>query len=306
MNIQKSKRRIIAIAFLFITSIVMVTAGCDLLRDQPQNPTSMAEPGKETGIDLEAELSIPESVPLCEPIELEFKVTNQSDQVVYLLTWYTPLEGILGNIFHVTYDGRELPYLGPMVMRAAPLADQYLMLSAGESVTNVVDLSKVYDFSEVGKYKVAFKSPTISHVVTNTSEFATSVDALGPVQIRSQPIEVEIIAPENGESDCSVNLEIPPAAHDQECVLHSPQVTITGIVKEVSPSALIIWLQDDVGGFSMIAPSTESMVTTASGKPIGLNQIQQGLTVKASGKPGENHALLADSVLVVPPQEKSD
>jgi len=306
MNIQKFKIRDIAIAFLFFTSIVMMTAGCDLLRDQPQNPTSMAEPGQETDFHLEAELTIPESVPLCEPIELEFKVTNQSDQAVYLLTWYTPLEGIMGNIFRVTYDEWELPYLGPLVMRAAPLADQYVMLSAGESVTNVVDLSTVYDFSEVGIYKVAYKSPTISHVVTDTTEFATSVDALGPVQIYSQPVEVEITASESGEINCSANLEVPSAAYDQESVLDSPQVTITGIVKEVSPSALIIWLQDDVGGFSTIALSTESMVTTASGKPIGLNQIQQGLTVKASGKPGENHALLADSVLVVPPQEKFD
>jgi len=208
MNIQKPKISNVAKAFLLITSIVMMTAGCNSARDQPQSsPTSLADPGQDTGIHLEAELSIPESVSLCEPIELEFKVSNQSDQDVYLLTWYTPLEGILGDIFRVSYDGRELPYLGPQVMRAAPLADQYVLLSAGESLTNVVDLSTVYDFSELGLYKVAFKSPTISHAVTDTSEFANSVDVLGPVQIRSQPVEVEIITPENGESECSENLE---------------------------------------------------------------------------------------------------
>ena len=203
MAIQKSIIRNVAKALLFFASIVMMTAGCNSGRDQPQNlPTSLVELGQETSIHLEAELSIPERVPLCEPIELEFKVSNQSDQDVYLLTWYTPLEGILGDIFRVSCNGRELPYLGPQVMRAAPLADQYVFLSAGESLSDVVDLSTVYDFSEQGVYKVAFKSPTISHAVTDTSEFATSVDALGPVQIRSQPIEVEIIAPENGENDC--------------------------------------------------------------------------------------------------------
>jgi len=186
-------------------------------------------------------------------------------------------------------------------MRAAPLADQYVLLSAGESLTKVVDLSTVYDFSVLGLYKVAFKSPTISHAVTDTSEFANSVDVLGPVQIRSQPVEVEIITPENGESECSANLENPSTANDQESVLDSPLVTISGIVKDVSPSARIIWLKNDVEGFSTIALSAESTLKTASGKPLELNQIQQGLTVKASGKPGENHTLLADSVLVDSP-----
>jgi hypothetical protein len=72
----------------------------------------------------------------------------------------------------------------------------------------------------------------------------------------------------------------------------------------VSPSARIIWLKEEVDGFTTIALTADGTVSTASGKSLRLNQIQQGLTVRASGWPGENQALLAHEVQVVPPKEK--
>ena len=172
---------------------------------------------------LEAELSAPESVPVCDPIELEFRVTNHSDQAIYLLNWYTPLEGVLGNIFQVSYEGQQLSYLGPLVMRAAPLAEQYILLEPGGSATAVVDVSTAYDFSAVGNYVIAFKSPQISHIVKDVAEFATSIDVLGPVQIPSQPVEMEIVTAENGAGDCAANGAAPPV-ENQALIAHLVQV----------------------------------------------------------------------------------
>lgn len=306
MKYTKFKKQIPMIILLI--ALALAAAACDAVEAQTQNTPTTALGGSKAQVDsrLNADLSAPETVPLCDPVELEFRVTNQSDQTLYLLTWYTPLEGILGNIFRVTHDGQELSYLGPMVMRAAPLAEQYGMLEPGESATAVVDISKVYDFSQEGVYTIAFKSPQISHAVEDMSEFAASVAELGPVQISSQEIEVEIVAPKNGEGDCAASADAPPAAPDQKNDPDFTLSTLTGIVKHVSPSARIIWLQEELDGFTTIALTADGMVSTASGKSLRLNPIQQGLTVKASGRPGDHQVFLACSVQVIPPEGKSE
>ena len=181
MDTPKNKNRNLPKTFLIFLIIVIATDACVFLGPQPQDtPTPMGEPETLGDSRLAAALSVPETVPLCDPIEIEFRVTNQSDQAVYLLNWYTPLEGIFGNIFQVTFEGQELPYLGPQVMRAAPLAEQYILLEPGGSATAVVDLSTTYDFYNAGHYSIAFKSPQISHLVDDTAKFTTAVDELGP------------------------------------------------------------------------------------------------------------------------------
>lgn len=314
MNTIKTKRCVSLIVIfiaLVLTATACVSVGGQPLetltvstsdRVQPKDTSTTLEESETQGVILlEADLSVPETVPLCTPIELEFKVTNKSDQAVYLLTWYTPLEGVLGDIFQITYEGQERSYLGPMVMRAAPLAEQYVMLEPGGSATAVVDVSTAYDFTRVGHYTIAFQSPQISHAVDDPSEFADSVDELGPVQLSSRPVEVEIVPPADGGGDCAPSTGSPPTDPGQG---KEPDRTLTGIVKDVSPSARIIWLKEEVDGFTTIALTADGTVSTASGKSLRLNQIQQGLTVRASGWPGENQALLAHEVQVVPPKEK--
>jgi hypothetical protein len=110
---------------------------------------------------------------------------------------------------------------------------------------------------------------------------------------------VEIVAPENGEGDCAAAAL--PAVPGQG---NEPELTLTGVVREVSPSAQVIWLQAEVAGFTTVALTADSTMTTASGKLLELNQIQPGLTIRVTGQPGKNQALLAHSVQLVPPEEK--
>ena len=305
MAIEKIKKSKIIAVGLFVLLALMVTAGCNLINLQTQNsPTQLGDPEQKSDVQLEAVLSLPEEIPLCSPVKLEFKVTNQSDEAVYLLNWYTPLEGILGDIFQVTYEGQELAYLGPQVMREAPLPNQYVYLEPGGSTSNVVNLSSVYDFSQAGTYEIAYQSPSISHLVIEPSEFASSLSALGPVQISSQPVEVEVVT-ENGES-CQANVSAPTGPDGDESQPDAPLITLTGIVKEVSLSAQIIRFENEVDGFSVIAITGETMITTASGSSLELKQIQQGLTIEAAGIPGDNHALIAQTIKVVPPEGKSN
>jgi hypothetical protein len=42
----------------------------------------------------------------------------------YVLKWFTPLEGIGGDIFRVERDGAELPYHGKLVKRGPPVSNR--------------------------------------------------------------------------------------------------------------------------------------------------------------------------------------
>jgi hypothetical protein len=123
-----------------------------------------------------------------ESTQLMFTLVNESDIRLYLLRWYTPLEGIAGEIFRVKRDGQVIPYRGILASRMPPTPDDYVALDPGASVSVTVDLSEGYDLSEPGEYTVKFLSPKISHVARSEAEMATTMEELGPVQIPSHEI----------------------------------------------------------------------------------------------------------------------
>ena len=146
--------------------------------------------------ELEAILALPESVAPGEPVTLTFTLVNHANYPLYLLTWYTPLEGIAGEIFQVERNGQPLPYRGILAMRGDPGPKNYVLLPPGGSARAAVDLAQAYDFSEAGTYTVTFLSPRISDVARSEAEMAQSVDELAPVTIVSNRVSVIVV---NGE-----------------------------------------------------------------------------------------------------------
>ena len=155
-------------------------------------PTPTAPAIDTSPAGLNATLEAPSSLRNGEAVPVTFTLTNHSPEKLYVLTWYTPLEGIFGEIFRVEHDGQALPYEGPLVMRGDPLPENYVLLESGASVSADVDLATVYDFSEAGEYTIEFVSPRISHVAKTESEFAASVDDLGPVEIPCDSLRLKI------------------------------------------------------------------------------------------------------------------
>jgi len=141
---------------------------------------------------LSATLEAPSSLPDGEAVPVTFTLTNHSPGRLYVLTWYMPLEGIFGEIFRVECDGQPIPYEGPLVLRGAPLPEDYVLLDPGASVSADVDLATAYDFSQAGEYTIEFLSPRISHVAKTEDELATSVDDLGPVEIPCNSLRLAI------------------------------------------------------------------------------------------------------------------
>jgi peptidyl-Lys metalloendopeptidase len=142
---------------------------------------------------LSAYLQLPERLGVGEKTNLKFTLTNESDTPLYILNWYTPLEGIGGEIFRVTREGQAVPYEGILASRTPPTADAYVLLSPGESASAVVDLAEAFDFSKTGEYKIEFISPRISHIAHSVKEMASTMDELGPINIPSNDVYVEMV-----------------------------------------------------------------------------------------------------------------
>jgi hypothetical protein len=76
-------------------------------------------------------------------------------------------------------------------------------------------------------------------------------------------------------------------------------LTIMGKVMDTSLSARIILLEEPVEGISIIALTDGSKLLSEGHGEITLGDIQNGVTVRASGIPGESNTLLANQVLVL-------
>jgi hypothetical protein len=153
-------------------------------------PTSKTADDPQSG--FRASLEVTPQMPTGESTQLRFTPVNESDARLYLLRWYTPLEGIAGEILIVKHNGKLLPYRGILASRVPPTPDDYVALEAGMSVSVVVDLAEGYDLSEPGEYSVKFLSPRISHVARSEAEMATTMEELGPVQIPAHEITFTI------------------------------------------------------------------------------------------------------------------
>ena len=155
-----------------------------------------AAPIGASGLEAHLEVQGPIQQGSGEPIMVSFLLENHAQEPLYLLKWYTPLEGIAGDIFMVFYNGKALPYEGILASRGNPKPDSYIMIEPGKGVTTEVDISKVFDFSHQGTYTIKFRSPQISNVAYSEAGMATTLDELGPVRIPSNEIKLEVVASE--------------------------------------------------------------------------------------------------------------
>lgn len=129
---------------------------------------------------------------LGKPVVIGFTLESLASTDVWILKWYTPLEGIKGKILQVTCDGEEIPYEGIMMKRGNPVREDYVLLNPGSSVNADFDLSEHFLLRECAECRLNFKG-RIHDVVFDPQQLPrardqhTSVDASGsPVSFRTK------------------------------------------------------------------------------------------------------------------------
>jgi hypothetical protein len=91
-----------------------------------------------------------------QPVPITFTLENLTHKDIYVLTWYTPLEGMKSKFFKVTRNGIEFPYEGRMIKRADPVQQDYIHIEPRGSVSSTVDLTLAFRMDVPGEYRIEF------------------------------------------------------------------------------------------------------------------------------------------------------
>lgn len=100
-----------------------------------------------------------------EPLRVRFELTNTGPEDLYVLKWFTPLEGVNSDCLNVVRDGkRKVAYDGPMIKRGNPRPADYVLVPAGQTVTAEVDVGESYRVSVPADYQVELNIPAIEAI----------------------------------------------------------------------------------------------------------------------------------------------
>jgi peptidyl-Lys metalloendopeptidase len=124
---------------------------------------------KEQPVRIQCELSIAKVLRDAQPAELVFTLTNAGEDVVHVLNWQTPFEGIRAPMFTVLRDGTEVEYRGPMLKRGAPRKEDYLTLKPGERQQAKINLAEAWDVDASGNYTVHYAAHLFDVIVSPAS-----------------------------------------------------------------------------------------------------------------------------------------
>lgn len=110
---------------------------------------------------LSCKLNIRAEQHIINGVFIDFVLLNQSNTDLSVLTWYTPLEGFLSNLFIISDRyGDNISYQGPMVKRAKPTSLDYQLIRAKGNVATMLDLSLVYSLIP-GEYTLQLNKKTL-------------------------------------------------------------------------------------------------------------------------------------------------
>lgn len=142
---------------------------------------------KEPPVRIQCEMSIPRSLRSGEPAELVFTLANAGDEVLQVLNWQTPFEGIKAPMFTVKRNGIEVEYGGRMVKRSAPRKDDYLVVKPGERREVAVDLAGAWNVEPAGDYTVEY-SAQLFDVIAGQAPAPRSLDKFTEVTPSCNPV----------------------------------------------------------------------------------------------------------------------
>lgn len=142
-------------------ALVFACASCSSSGQSGQKTVEVEQAVQKTLLNVglrrpEASASVSSSV-------VQFYVSNETSMDANVLIWGTPIEKRLSaDVFTVTKNGVVMPYLGRMVKRGSPSAQDYMKLVSGDSLETLIDVANYYDMSATGKYTVQLNLPKVS------------------------------------------------------------------------------------------------------------------------------------------------
>ncbi|MGD8516031.1 MAG: hypothetical protein PVG54_03600 [Anaerolineae bacterium] len=177
-----------------------------------------------------------------------------------------------GAVSETVTDGLEEGQMRSYVLRA--LAGQRMIVAPETSTGEITLTISGADGQVLLSGRAGQPGGVFDGILSTSQDYLISVQARGGIG-----------------ADYTLEITIPAEVESQ--------ITIEGIVMNVSPSARIIELTDPVQRFAVIALTEESDLRSAGGSEILLRDLPAGEWIEATGQPGEPGVLIADQVRVL-------
>ena len=95
-------------------------------------------------------------------VRLKFTLKNGSDHGVDILKWGTPFEDrFTSDCFEVKRKEERMPYLGILVKRGTPGAEDFISIAAGSEISKTIYLEDGYQIYKAGVYSVQYRENSL-------------------------------------------------------------------------------------------------------------------------------------------------
>lgn len=138
------------------------------------------------------------TVAASDPVTLHVTIANDGADVLRVLAWNTPEDGLTSPLFSVTRNGQPVRYLGIVMKRPSPAEDDYLAIAPGGTLEYDVDLSRWYSFAESGDYEVSYLTASPQLFASASGGRIAGVLTSDPVRLyvegRAEPLRKAVTA----------------------------------------------------------------------------------------------------------------
>ncbi len=173
---------------------LLLTLSCSTIEPSSGDPVSGTSEEATPETMLEYRLEAEESYRAGAAVVIRFTLENLSADALSVLAWYTPIEGLHGDIFRITRDQEQVLYQGRMAKRGDPHPGDYMRIEPGDSISAEVDLARGYDLSLAGEYRVEFNG-RIHDVASTDAPVPRAQDEHRGVEIPGNAVDFRLIGP---------------------------------------------------------------------------------------------------------------
>ena len=106
---------------------------------------------------LETKFTVRNNYNSNENVIVDFEIKNNTGEDLYVLSWNTPLEGIVSDCINIIgRKNKKIEYDGIMIKRGEPTYEEFILIKEGESKRKEINLSEAYDLTNQDQYTLEF------------------------------------------------------------------------------------------------------------------------------------------------------
>lgn len=165
---------------IFITALIFVFLSGSLFAQLKKNP------------EIETKIEILQTAyKASDALTVKLTFTNTSAKTIRFLNWNTGFDGFNANIFRIIKNNEPVMYIGRVVKRGNPRAEDYVTLNAKESKSVTLNLAEAYAIYDISSYSVQYHAVLLDYGSDTAEELSLNANK-NVTMLESVPVSINI------------------------------------------------------------------------------------------------------------------